>query len=50
METQTIFRTVGGVVLGLLGLLIIGFWGAVGGALLGAYFGPTLVRKFLDAK
>ena len=50
MEPNTLYKTVGAVVLGLLGLLLIGFWSAIGGAIIGYFAGPPLAKKFLNAR
>jgi hypothetical protein len=50
MDTDKLFKTVGGIVLGFLGYLFIGFWGAIVGVVIGIFAGPPLVKKFLNAR
>ncbi len=50
MEVNNVFKTVGAVVLGLLGSLIFGFWMGIGGAIIGYFAGPPVIKKFLNAR
>ena len=50
MEPNTLFKIVGAVGLGLVGLLVLGFWSGIGGAIIGYFAGPPLAKKFLNAR
>ncbi len=50
MEVNTIFKIVGAVVLGLIGFFAFGVLSAIVGAVIGGYFGPIAIKKFLDTR